>query len=285
MICKGLGLDVMPPTWEDILELVVSGETNSALPYDLTFPEVFFREGRIEEPEGFDVVLGNPPWDKLKNEKKSFAGSFYFPILEVDRKSQWEPFADEVLSKDPIASSRWSAMLAQNLAMETIGSYLYRSQTYTIGDVSASGDRDLFIYFSERGVTLLKGGGHLGFVLSGGLAKNPAATNTRKLLFDENELRFFRHFHNKKNLFGDLPEIVEFSLVITRKKPWTPGSKCSIGLDLDEFDQLRHRESDTRFRSLTLDGLRRGERRTPDPHTREEDCLLHRIFPRCMAHE
>ncbi len=274
MIGKGLGLDVVPLMWEDIQKLVVSGKINSSLPYDLAFPDVFFKKGRVEEPEGFDVVLGNPPWDKLKNEKKSFAGSFYFPILEIDRKSQWEPVADEVLSKNPIAAARWEAIVAQNAAMRTIGPYLYRSQAYTIGDVSASGDRDLFIYFSERGVTLLKKGGQIGFVLSGGLAKNPAATNTRKLLFEESELRYFRHFHNRRTLFADLPEIVEFTLVVATKQPWTPSSKCSIGLDLDEFDHLHHRESDTRFRSLTLDELRReagelliltGEKRTAFP--------------------
>ncbi len=38
--------------------------------WELEFPEVFFDEhGRLEEDGGFDVVMGNPPYDVLCRER------------------------------------------------------------------------------------------------------------------------------------------------------------------------------------------------------------------------
>src|SRR5207249_2925426 len=37
--------------------------------WELEFPEVFL----VENP-GFDATLGNPPWDKMKPERKEFYG-------------------------------------------------------------------------------------------------------------------------------------------------------------------------------------------------------------------
>src|SRR5206468_3207230 len=39
----------------------------SPLHFPVAFPEVFVRD-----PGGFDVVLGNPPWDKIRFEAQQF---------------------------------------------------------------------------------------------------------------------------------------------------------------------------------------------------------------------
>ncbi|MEM4501766.1 MAG: hypothetical protein QW512_06520, partial [Thermofilaceae archaeon] len=49
------------------------GEANHAFSWELAFPDVFFEpDGTPKENAGFDAVLGNPPWDKVKPQELEF---------------------------------------------------------------------------------------------------------------------------------------------------------------------------------------------------------------------
>lgn len=57
------------------------GEQNHAFSWELAFPDVFFNpDGTPKENPGFDVVLGNPPWDKVKPQELEFY-SDYDPLI------------------------------------------------------------------------------------------------------------------------------------------------------------------------------------------------------------
>ncbi len=59
-----------------------------ALPYDLTFPEVFYPTGVPYGRRGFDAVLGNPPWDTLTPKAKEFYASYDFEIMNAPTKRE-----------------------------------------------------------------------------------------------------------------------------------------------------------------------------------------------------
>jgi len=57
------------------------GEENSAFSWELAFPDVFFKpDGTPKENPGFDAVLGNPPWDKVKPQELEFYAD-YDPLI------------------------------------------------------------------------------------------------------------------------------------------------------------------------------------------------------------
>ncbi len=72
MIGRGLGVGDVPQEREAIIEIVTSGACIPALPYDLTFPEVFYPMGIPQGRQGFHVVVGNPPWDRVRPLKKEY---------------------------------------------------------------------------------------------------------------------------------------------------------------------------------------------------------------------
>jgi hypothetical protein len=57
------------------------GEENRAFSWELAFPDVFFEpDGTPKENAGFDALLGNPPWDKVKPQELEFYAD-YDPLI------------------------------------------------------------------------------------------------------------------------------------------------------------------------------------------------------------
>src|SRR5215831_9622446 len=70
--------------------------------WDLEFPDVFNGGSR-----GFDCVLGNPPWDMIKENSTEFF-SFYEPLFTKELSSkQKKDYIKKVLS-NPSISEKWS---------------------------------------------------------------------------------------------------------------------------------------------------------------------------------
>lgn len=214
-----------------------------ALAYDLVFPEVFFSSGE----RGFSAIIGNPPWEKLKNEKKAFAGAFDLSILDSDRKSEWSPLADRVIASSPEAQRAWAAASVAAAAPKQVAERFERT-VYGDDWSRGAGDKDTYMFFASRAVHMLTQKGRLGLMLGGGLAKNPAATASRRELMLDNQLIQFRHFHNEHKLFADIPGILEFCLSVTRRGPWLDGAQAVWATNLRDFgDVERHDGTNVRL--------------------------------------
>ena len=80
MLARGLGIEPEEvPAERDVLYALMDGGTCiPALPYDLTFPEVFYPTGVPHGRRGFDAVLGNPPWDRIEIAPQDYFGQHDF---------------------------------------------------------------------------------------------------------------------------------------------------------------------------------------------------------------
>jgi hypothetical protein len=123
------------------------------------FPEVFLRKN-----SGFDVLLGNPPWEKVKFEKSMFFGRHipgYYGMAQAERSkaekalSKTIPNVDELL-KEAQAEAELSSGVLGNLYSDPKGRFRFGV---------AAGDPDLFRMFAWRFWGLLAKGGRLGIVL------------------------------------------------------------------------------------------------------------------------
>lgn len=116
------------------------------------FPEVFLRER-----PGFDVLLGNPPWEKVKVEEHNF-WSLRFPGLRA------MPAARRRVETDKLAAARPD--LVKELEREVaiahhLKQVLFRGPYPGI----SSGDPDLYKAFAWRFWHLVREGGDIGVVL------------------------------------------------------------------------------------------------------------------------
>lgn len=204
-----------------------------AAPFDLLFAEVFAtKSGKARG--GFDVVLGNPPWDKLNFERKELIGSILIAVLEATRRLDWEEMAEQHLDAHPELRNVVAAA-ANNQRFLT--NSLDRSYDHTQGrspGVKAPGAKDLYNFFVERSVSLINDAGRIGLITGGGLLKNTAASGIRRLLALERSLAHLHQFVNTKRLFADLPDIVEFCALVSEQ--YAHGAETLLTIDADHVE-------------------------------------------------
>jgi hypothetical protein len=123
------------------------------------FPEVFLRKN-----PGFDVLLGNPPWEKVKFEKSMFFGRHipgYYGMAQADRGK-----AEKSLERSmPNMKQLLEEAQAEAETASTALGNLYSDQKGKHRFGVAAGDPDLFRMFAWRFWELLSQGGRIGIVL------------------------------------------------------------------------------------------------------------------------
>ena len=174
-----------------------NAETNlNPFHYDFAFNEVMDRGG-------FDVILTNPPWDKVKIEDREFFHK-YDSLIDKKKssKSVIKNKKNELLQNPEIVED-YNKTKESYLFQREYFSKLYQ---YQIGVISnndgsekqASADMDSYRLFVERAYKLLNKNGTLGIVLPSGLCKDDGAIGLRKnLLFAKMRIDGLIDFQNQ----------------------------------------------------------------------------------------
>ena len=119
--------------------------------FPVLFPEVFLREN-----PGFDAVVGNPPWDKIRHEPTQFWAVRAPGLLqEADRDSR----ISELRAERPDDALIEAEEKAIRERLRDYVAIAYSDQ--------GSGHYDLAKVFAERNLRLVRHGGGLGLVLPG----------------------------------------------------------------------------------------------------------------------
>jgi len=214
-------------------ELLAAGDAAShgALPWDLTFPEVFARGG-------FDAVLGNPPWDTVQHKTRDFVAGF--DLAAPDEPEALARVMAEPGMREAFATYRESFDRQKRLAQR-----LFRHQRTTVckdasrGKDTTAGNLDLFRLFAERCVDLLGPAGAIGLVLPAAFHANEGATAIRQLYFRETALDICLSFENRRKLF-DIDSRFRFDLIVARRPGPTRSMRCAF--QLEALDQAADAE-------------------------------------------
>lgn len=164
MIARGLDVEEVPPTRDELLSLLALGECTPALSYDLTFAEVFFPYGALDNRQGFDVVLGNPPWDRMLPADKEFFASFDFDILAAPTKRERTAIEKRLKSNPEIATAH-QVYIDEFRSAERVIKTLYKHQIAVINGEKTIGKQDAFRAFMEQNAHLLNPSGLTGVVV------------------------------------------------------------------------------------------------------------------------
>jgi hypothetical protein len=130
------------------------------------FPEVFLRDNG-----GFDVLIGNPPWEKLKVEEHQWWGLRALPMTQRTAR------IIELRAKRPdLVQEYESEVAASNAARRVIAAGPYPG----IG----SGDIDLYKAFAWRNWLLARDGAGIGLVLPRGAVSGSGTEKWRREILD-----------------------------------------------------------------------------------------------------
>ncbi len=153
--------------------------------YEVEFPEVTHKNG-------FDIVIGNPPWDKTKLDDKDFF-SQYRSNYRTLNDSKKKEIKSDLLTKDDIRAKYEN----ESEFMFIINNYFKIHYPLNKG----AGDGNLFRFFVENNLKLIRDGGSFTYVLPSGLLQEDGSTNLRIEIFKNYQLNYFYGFENRNRLF------------------------------------------------------------------------------------
>ena len=187
------------------------------------FPEVFAAN------KGFDVMCGNPPWDKIKVEdKKWFESHNRADIVNAGTASLRKEAIEALQTSDPTLYKEYTKALADAEALSRFARLAGRF------DLTATGDIDLYPMFAELCLSFSKEA--WGLVLPTGIAMNDSNKAFFSKLIDENRLISLYDFENREKLF-EIDSRFKFCL-ITAGNPKIEPRTVSGGFYLTRLDHL-----------------------------------------------
>ncbi|MDE0119119.1 MAG: hypothetical protein OXM55_03825 [Bdellovibrionales bacterium] len=190
-----------------------------------------FAFNEIMNKGGFDIIITNPPWEKVKTEDREF---FHKYDKSIDKKKTKK----EAVKKKKKELLKQSEIKQDYLKTEEFYQFqrdyfskLYQYQSGKIININgtekqASADMDTYRLFTERCFELLVENGFFGIVLPSGLHKDDGAIGLRReLLFKKAKIEGLIDFQNqmsngKGKIFeGVHPQLKFLLLNLKKDKP------------------------------------------------------------------
>lgn len=215
-----------------------TAKKNRVLHWKLKFPQIFSKGG-------FDVVLGNPPWERVKLVEKEWFASRDVSIANATnaskRKERIEALAD-------INPSLFAQYTEASHRAEGESHFLRNSGVYPL---CGMGDINLYSVFAERMFKLLASCGRNGCVLPTGIATDDTNKVFIQLMVKSKSLVSFFDFTNRGYLFPNTESTFCFCLLTLSQVPqerircagqiWSPSDLANSDLvySLSQEDVLR----------------------------------------------
>ena len=186
------------------------------LNWQAAFPGVWTNWKSVEPEGGFDAVIGNPPWDRMKLQQVEWFATRRRDIAQqqraADRKrmiAALECDGDPLARDYAVASER--AIMATDMAQ--------RSGDYPL---LSGGDVNIYSLFVERAMTLAKPEGMVGLLTPIGIATDKTASQFFSFLVSERRIKIFYAFENRRRwLFPHIHSEEQPSVIIFSKGGFT----------------------------------------------------------------
>ena len=177
-----------------------------AVHFPVTFPEVL-----TGDRSGFDCILGNPPYDKVRHEPQQFWVKRSPGLNSLPAKQQ-----DAAIEKLRLLMPTDAAIEMREMAVRERMQQL-AAVSFDLQGKGQHGHHDLAKMFVERALTLLSPGGCLGYVLPKTALLIGGWTDIRKALVAAGSLEIIQATNRAGWLFDDVHAQIMFILLTLRR--------------------------------------------------------------------
>lgn len=184
----------------------------------IEFPEVFQRE--TEDNNGFDVVLGNPPWERIKLQEKEFFAERDEAIAKAPNASARTKMIKALEQEDP---TLYNAFLKEKRLSEGNSHFLRNSLKFPL---CGRGDVNTYTVFAELNKDLINKQGRVGCIVPSGIATDDTTKFFFQDILENNRLVSIFEFENDGFFLGaGSGHMVRFVLLtMTSIDGWIPDS-------------------------------------------------------------
>jgi hypothetical protein len=178
------------------------------LHWPIAFPQIFARGG-------FDVVLGNPPWERPKPEAAKFFSHFRPEIANAPNAARRASLMEELEEQDPRLFADWRK---HEDAVLRLVAFLTDSGRYPL---TAVGKFNLGNLFVESARQMLREHGRAGMLNVSGLATDDSGKAFISDVMQRRVLVSFFDFENRRGLFPEVHSSYKFSAITISGSPLT----------------------------------------------------------------
>lgn len=212
-------------------------ESEGFLNWEVAFPGVWsqWERGRVG---GFDAVIGNPPWDRIKFQQVEWLAAREPDVARVSNADERRKRIERVFSRNKQLESDWSKAAHRAERMS------YVARKCGAYPMMSGGDINIYSLFVERSMSLLKPGGMIGLLTPSGVASDKTASKFFTSIASERRLCGLYDFSNKQRFFQDVTSQFKFCALIASKTREFQSAKCAFFLEspkeLLEEDRVLH---------------------------------------------
>jgi len=166
------------------------------------FPKIFDRK-----QAGFDCVIGNPPWERIKLQEREF---FSLPAPEIataTNAAKRRKLVAKLESDDPSLYERYEQSLESANALLT---YCRKSDEYPL---TGKGDINLYAIFAELASKIVAPDGRVGLLTPSGIASDKTTKDFFAAVAETDRLIRLYDFENKKIYFPDVHASFKFCIL------------------------------------------------------------------------
>ena len=207
------------------------------LNWQVLFPGVWSDWESSERYGGFDAVIGNPPWDRMKLQQVEWFAARRREIAMTQRAAERKRLIAALKAeRDPLATAfekaRQRAEAAARVARAS-GDYPLLSR----------GDINLYSLFVERALALVHADGVVGLLVPSGIASDKTSAEFFRRVSTRGRLRALYDFENRRTrydappFFPDPDSRLKFCVFVAGVAPRDVPADCAFFLqDVSELD-------------------------------------------------
>lgn len=200
------------------------------LNWQVAFPGVWFDWEGDKFAGGFDAIIGNPPWDRMKLQQVEWFAARKPEIALAQRASDRARMIKALeKARDPLAADYAKASERAETAVRI---------ARQCGDypLLSGGDVNLYSLFVERAMTIVKPTGMVGLLTPSGIASDKTAAPFFKGVATGGRLKALYDFENRRTrydlppFFPDVDSRFKFLAFIAGAEPVKGAAKCAFFL-------------------------------------------------------
>ena len=197
----------------------------------------------IDQRPGFDLIIGNPPWEAVKPNDDEFFTKYEPNFRNHSNKQDKNKIKTKLLEQPAIKASfidYTSHIEEQSRFFKESGQYVMRGK----------GDTDMWKLFLERVMGLLTKGGVLAVVVPSAILTNEGAKDLRKALLNMRIVSIYE-FENRRRLFPEVHASYKFVLLTVSNT--NPSSGFDAAFYLHHITSLDGKTEQEKFLSMPVE--------------------------------
>ena len=198
------------PALGPLVKAVGIGADANFLHWELAFPTVWKNwRSPTQRSGGFDAIIGNPPWDRLKMQEVEWFASRKPEIAKATRAADRNRMVKALKDSGDVLSGQYErasemAALASRMANHKDGQF----------PLLGKGDTNLYSLFVERAMQLVKPNGIVGLLIPSGIAGDLGASAFFRSVSTTGRLGVLFDYENKKIFFPDVHASFKFCAIV-----------------------------------------------------------------------